>query len=356
MLKNKTFIIILILIFLIGDLIMFFYFFTPNPKEIAKKNKIPHPAIMAHRGLSYYAPEETHPAYLAALELGKGIYLEADIQRTRDNVLICFHDDLLTRTTNIEEVFPDRKNNYIDNFTFDELQKLDAGSWFNKKNPDRARESFKNLKIITLEDLTKIAKQKPNSGLYLETKSAERYPGIEKELILLLYKQGWIDEEDLNTKELEITDELKKIHQVNKQDFKFQFPENHAKVILQSFVPESIELMKKYAPGIPRVLLVDEEMEKKHNGFFKLVDLAKSMDAHIGPSGYQSSPWNNLYIHQKELLVHHYTINKSWQMQLLFIFGSDGIFTDKAELALKLFSSEKSDFISIEGIFKKIGY
>ncbi|GIX41417.1 MAG: hypothetical protein KatS3mg129_1150 [Leptospiraceae bacterium] len=74
-------------------------------KTIAQKYKIPYPAIMAHRGLSFYAPEETLPAYLLALEIGEDLYLEADIQRTKDGVLVCFHDDDLKSTTNIQKYF-----------------------------------------------------------------------------------------------------------------------------------------------------------------------------------------------------------------------------------------------------------
>ncbi|HSN04670.1 MAG TPA: glycerophosphodiester phosphodiesterase family protein, partial [Nitrospira sp.] len=95
---------------------------------------IPRPAVIAHRGASYLAPEETRPAFLMARELGAD-YLEFDIQRTKDGVLIALHDDDLSRTTNVAEVFPGREKDTIETFTFAELQQLDAGSWFNRQNP-----------------------------------------------------------------------------------------------------------------------------------------------------------------------------------------------------------------------------
>jgi glycerophosphoryl diester phosphodiesterase len=76
-------------------------------KELAEKLGVPRPAIIAHRGASYHAPEETAPAYLIAREMGVD-YLELDLQRTKDGVLIAVHDDDLRRTTNIAEVFPGR--------------------------------------------------------------------------------------------------------------------------------------------------------------------------------------------------------------------------------------------------------
>ena len=62
--------------------------------------------VIAHRGASYDAPEETEPAYLLARELGAA-YLELDLQRTADGVLIAFHDDDLRRTTDVEAIFPE---------------------------------------------------------------------------------------------------------------------------------------------------------------------------------------------------------------------------------------------------------
>jgi glycerophosphoryl diester phosphodiesterase len=74
-------------------------------KELAERLGVPRPAIIAHRGASYFAPEETGPAYLLAREMGVD-YLELDLQRTKDGVLIALHDDDLRRTTNVAEVFP----------------------------------------------------------------------------------------------------------------------------------------------------------------------------------------------------------------------------------------------------------
>src|SRR5688572_3669086 len=62
---------------------------------------------VAHRGASAYAPEHTLAAYRLAIEMGAD-YVEQDLAVTKDGVLICLHDASLERTTNVEEVFPDR--------------------------------------------------------------------------------------------------------------------------------------------------------------------------------------------------------------------------------------------------------
>ncbi|MCB0486526.1 MAG: hypothetical protein KDC47_10050, partial [Flavobacteriaceae bacterium] len=113
-------------------------------------------AIIAHRGSTYWTPEETEPAYRWARNIGAD-YLEMDIQITKDKQLVAFHDDQLVRTTNVSELFPDRANAEISDFTLKELRSLDVGSWFNTLNPDRARPSYKGLRILTLKDIIMIA-------------------------------------------------------------------------------------------------------------------------------------------------------------------------------------------------------
>ncbi|MGV8378035.1 glycerophosphodiester phosphodiesterase family protein, partial [Pseudomonas aeruginosa] len=68
-------------------------------------------------------PEETAAAYLLARDLGAD-YLEADVQRSRDGVLVALHDDTLERTTDVAEVFPERAKDPVSSFTLAELKRL----------------------------------------------------------------------------------------------------------------------------------------------------------------------------------------------------------------------------------------
>src|SRR5438552_17673338 len=63
--------------------------------------------LIAHRGASGYAPEHTPAAYRLAMQQDAD-FVEPDLAVTKDNVLICLHDDTLERTTNIAEVFANR--------------------------------------------------------------------------------------------------------------------------------------------------------------------------------------------------------------------------------------------------------
>ena len=150
-------------------------------------------AVVAHRGSTYWAPEETESAYRWARETGAD-YLEADLQVSKDGVILALHDTDLKRTTNIEDVFGERfpeaeryyyyrhllnyseedtqtkiaadkeafVPNYPCSYTYYELLMLDAGTWFNQDatSAEQARTGFEtNYQYIsTLEDLIKYSK------------------------------------------------------------------------------------------------------------------------------------------------------------------------------------------------------
>lgn len=79
--------------------------------------------ISAHRGFSHKAPENTLPAFQAAIDCGAD-YIELDVQLTADDQLVVFHDESLERTTNGKGKLSD--------YTYEQLQELSAGSWFGK--------------------------------------------------------------------------------------------------------------------------------------------------------------------------------------------------------------------------------
>lgn len=205
--------------------------FPSKGQALAQAAGIPRPAVIAHRGASYLAPEATHAAYVMARELGVD-YLELDIQRTKDGVLVALHDDTLERTSNVAEVFPDRATRGVGTFTFAELQQLDAGAWFNQRFPEHGRTTFKGLRVLRLEDILSIAEGAPaRMGICIESKHAQRFPGLEEQLVGELQQRGWMRERGTN---------------------------GRAEVIFQSFDPDSLKRLKVLAPQIPRILLIDE--------------------------------------------------------------------------------------------------
>jgi glycerophosphoryl diester phosphodiesterase len=135
------------------------------------------PWIVAHRGASAYAPENTVPAFELAAQQG-ATFVEFDLQLTKDRQVVCLHDNSLERTTDIEQVFPDRARTttggtrtwMLEDFTLAEVKRLDAGAWFDAK--------FRGTRIPTFGETIDALRGK--IGLFIEVKSPERYEGIER--------------------------------------------------------------------------------------------------------------------------------------------------------------------------------
>ncbi len=79
------------------------------------------PPIVAHRGASAYAPENTMEAFIAARDAGVK-WVEGDIKLTSDGIPVLMHDETLDRTTT--------GSGPVSAETWERLQKLDAGRWF----------------------------------------------------------------------------------------------------------------------------------------------------------------------------------------------------------------------------------
>ncbi|KIZ18086.1 glycerophosphodiester phosphodiesterase [Streptomyces natalensis] len=139
--------------------------------------------VVGHRGAPTHAPENTLASIDAASRLGD-LWVENDVQRTKDGALVVLHDNSLARTTNVEQVFPDRKPWNVKDFTLNEIEKLDAGSWF---SPD-----FEGERVPTLEDYMDEVEDN-GQRLLLELKSPELYPGIELQTLRVLSRAGWLD-------------------------------------------------------------------------------------------------------------------------------------------------------------------
>ena len=97
--------------------------------------------IMAHRGDSGSAPENTLPAFQSAIDHGAGA-VELDVQMTKDGVVVCLHDSSLRRTTGV--------NKKIWEVNYDEIKDLDNGSFFDPR--------FRFTRIPTLDQALKLMK------------------------------------------------------------------------------------------------------------------------------------------------------------------------------------------------------
>ena len=89
---------------------------------------------IAHRGARSLAPENTLLAAEKGLALGADLW-ELDAAVTADDELVILHDDSLSRTTNARQVYPGRDPWNVWDFTLEEIQALDAGTWYLENDP-----------------------------------------------------------------------------------------------------------------------------------------------------------------------------------------------------------------------------
>lgn len=123
---------------------------------------------IAHRGSSKGAPENTIAAIKLA-EKEKADYIEIDVHLTKDGHVVAIHDKSVDRTTN--------GSGKVQDFTLEQLQQLDAGSWFSP--------NFKGAKVPSLKEVFQSISE--NTRLIIELKYGDnKYPGIEKKIVKMV--------------------------------------------------------------------------------------------------------------------------------------------------------------------------
>ncbi len=118
------------------------------------------PLIVAHRGASAVAPENTLAAFRRAIDDGaEGI--EFDVRLAKDGVAVVFHDPTLKRTG--------LREGSIADYTSAELAKIDIGSWFNKMDRRNANSSYSLQRVSTLAETLEFLKEF-KGRIYIELK------------------------------------------------------------------------------------------------------------------------------------------------------------------------------------------
>ncbi len=130
----------------------------PSPALAAVQSN--RPLVIAHRGHNKVAPENTLPAFAAALPLGVD-FVELDYFHSADGVPIVFHDQTLDRCTDAYRKWRGKKIPLASK-SLAELRTLDAGAWFDPK--------FAGTRIATLEEALDVIQ--PGSMTLIERKGA----------------------------------------------------------------------------------------------------------------------------------------------------------------------------------------
>jgi glycerophosphoryl diester phosphodiesterase len=229
------------------------------------------PWIVAHRGASGHAPENTMAAFRRAVELG-ATFIETDLQLTRDAHLVAMHDATVERTTN--------GKGPIRNLTLAEVRELDAGSWFGP--------TFAGQQVPTLNEILEYARE-ADVVFYLEVKAAGTW-GVEHALVNVL-------------RELRVA----------------------AHTAVLSFDPQALDNVRRRDPTLITGLLFDHALDDAPGAAWEVGarQLAPRADV-VTPELVQKA-------HASGLQVVTWTVNEPAEMRKAMAAGVDGIMTDYPE-------------------------
>jgi len=244
----------------------------------------PEPRLFAHRGASASAPENTLEAFRVAWEEGAP-YVEMDVRRSVDGVVMVIHDASVSRTTG--------RRGRIENMTFDDIRRLDAGYTF---TPDHGR-TFpyrgRGTAIPTLEDVFEAL---PEARLNIEIKPSRE--GVEQAVLDIIRRYGAEDRVFIAAHEHEMIEKFRALDGAvltgfSKKEVR-EFLSRVKEGDFNGYRPSGVALQVPEYFGLRRVLSP------------AFIDAA----------------------HRFEREVHVWTVNQPLQMTRLLDWGVDGIMTD----------------------------
>ena len=266
----------------------------PSPSN-ALPGDIP---VIAHRGASEDVAEHTLAAYQAALDQGAD-GLECDVRLTADMHLVCVHDRRVNRTSNGRGV--------VSTLELAQLNELDFGSWkapvTETESPDLRRDGAH--RVLTLERLLRLVVEHPKPvELAIETKHPTRYAGlVEEHLVALLDRFG------------------------------LAHPRigERSPVRVMSFSPLSVRRIRKMAPSLDTVLLLDRVPLRLRDGSLPKGVRIAGPGIHI----LRVHPEYVARLHEMGNRVHVWTVDQPSDIDLCAELGVDLIITNRPRQVLQ---------------------
>jgi glycerophosphoryl diester phosphodiesterase len=239
--------------------------------------------IIGHRGASAYYPENTMSAFRAAYEMGAEM-IELDILLSKDGVPVVIHDESLERTTN--------GTGKVMEYTYKELSKLDAGSWFGDEHTGE--------RIPSLEEVLQFAKGKVAVNIEIKTEvvSNDLREGIEEKAYEIVKKYDM-------------------------QEY----------VLFSSFDYRAIAHLKELDVNIAVALLYEKQQSNDKDP----KELVENYNADAFNCSYRqfSKKWAEV-TSEAGIPVFVYTVNSRRRMKKMIKRGVNGIFSDKPDVLKQL--------------------
>jgi glycerophosphoryl diester phosphodiesterase len=239
------------------------------------------PGIIAHRGYSAVAPENTLAALAAALDAGADM-IEVDVARSADGELVLIHDEALERTTNGRGLVAAR--------TLAELRRLDAGSWFDPR--------FAGERLPTLAEALELVRAWAPINLEIKPEAVSRADAGVETLLLATVRDFGLQEE----------------------------------VLVSSFHPLALWRLSKMTPRLPLASL----LYPPHHGHKKPGEIVAEVGAdalHLADHQV-AERLADLQAAARGVPWRVYTVNDAARFRELAAAGVDAVFTDQLERLL----------------------
>jgi glycerophosphoryl diester phosphodiesterase len=236
------------------------------------------PLVFAHRGAKRVAPENTIPAFEAAIRLGAD-GVELDVQYTSDGKLVVFHDLSLEKTSSGQ--------GRVSAHTFDDLRTLDAGSHFSPE--------FAGTPIPTLDEALETAKGKLLVNIELKTIEVSQ-SGLGPDVVEVVQRHGMVDD-----------------------------------VVISSFNPFALRKSKTTGPKIEHALLLAADLA----GWTRWgLTLRHSRAEGLHPEKGMVTPEYMAAARKRKMPVRVWTVSEEAEMRRLAGLGVDAIISDIPDVAL----------------------
>lgn len=247
--------------------------------------------VIAHKGASGTAPENTLVAFKKAIDLGVDM-IEIDVRHTKDGEIVVIHDETLDRTTN--------GRGLVHDYTLAEIKELDAGSWFDP--------AFRNEKVPTLKEALDLINGSCKVLIEIKHMDHPHYHDFAEKLIDVIREEKngyeWIILQSYETDYLEAAHEY----------------DDHVQT-------------KKIMIGEDSAPLIQFYIETKmHLGRAKEDDRMKALN----PEYHTLSTRRVFRMHARGFEVYTYAVNNREDMIKMLHMGVDGIITDYPAILMEI--------------------
>ena len=215
---------------------------------------------IAHRGARAFAPENTLAAFQKAKTFACQLF-EMDVHLSKDGELMVHHDEQLTRCTDVTAKFPDRTSYYIWDFTYEELNTLDAGNWYIEQLslPYTQRQEF--LQTLTDDELARFVS--PQDRMHYASGNI-KLPTLKQTLEFARHADMMVNIE-LKTQPNMMTELAEKVVKL------VEVMNMEHQVLISSFTHDELQKVRQLTKTIAIAVLTDDSIENLNN-YLQLLD------------------------------------------------------------------------------------